>query len=97
MTKTPESADGISCRDDTISRAIAALEAEKAVLRDLVAKLWCASGCSCCRDDTAWEAASEALGELLDAPKWPDGSDGHNWYAIRDATISRAISPSEGG
>lgn len=53
-------------------------------VRDLVAKLYCASGCSCCRDDDAWDAASKALGALLDIPKYEDRS-GWDWYSVRDA------------
>ena len=53
-------------------------------LRDLVATLWCASGCSCCRDDDAWEKASHELAELLGIPKYDDGS-GYDWYSVCDA------------
>lgn len=53
-------------------------------LRDLVATLWCASGCSCCRDDDAWEKASHELAELLGIPKYDDGS-GYDWYSVYDA------------
>jgi hypothetical protein len=57
-------------------------------IRGLVAKLYCASGCSCCRDDTEWEEASEELGELLDIPKYEDGS-GRDWYTVRDEAASK--------
>ncbi|GEM_PF-5557137 len=63
-------------------------------VRTLVAKLWCASGCSCCRDDTAWNAASAALGDLFDVPKYEDGS-GYDWYAIRDAAATQASGGSD--
>lgn len=53
-------------------------------LRDLVATLWCASGCSCCRDDDAWEKASHELAELLGIPKYNNGS-GYDWYSVCDA------------
>lgn len=53
-------------------------------VRDLVATLWCASGCSCCRDDDAWEKASHELAELLGIPKYDDGS-GYDWYSVCDA------------
>lgn len=53
-------------------------------LRDLVATLWCASGCSCCRDDDAWEKASHELAELFGIPKYDDGS-GYDWYSVCDA------------
>ena len=60
------------------------LRDDRGKLRELIAKLYCASGCSCCRDDEAWEAAANALGEMLDAPEWDDKSLGRNWYAVRD-------------
>ena len=53
-------------------------------VRDLVATLWCASGCSCCRDDDAWGKASHELAELLGIPKYDDGS-GYDWYSVCDA------------
>lgn len=52
-------------------------------IREQVARLYCASGCSCCRDDDGWRAASDRLGKLLDAPMYEDGS-GYDWYAVRD-------------
>lgn len=52
-------------------------------IRDQVAKLYCAAGCSCCRDDEVWEAASERLGELLGVPRYDDGSS-VDWYSARD-------------
>lgn len=56
--------------------------------RDLVAKLYCASGCSCCRDDEGWDAASNALGALFSVPRYSDDS-GHDWRSVRDAALSR--------
>lgn len=53
-------------------------------VRGWVAKLYCAAGCSCCRNDEAWREASERLGELLGAPRYDDDS-GVDWYAARDA------------
>jgi hypothetical protein len=53
-------------------------------VRTLVAKLYCAAGCSCCRDNERWREASEELGELLGVPKYDDGS-GPDWYVVRDA------------
>lgn len=37
-------------------------------------------GCSCCRDREGHEAAANELGELLDAPKYADGS-GYDFYS----------------
>ena len=53
-------------------------------VRDLVAKLYCASGCSCCRDDEAWDDAEGQLAKLLGIPEYDDGS-GYDWYSVRDA------------
>ena len=55
-------------------------------LRDLVATLWCAGGCACCRDDDAWEKASNELAELFGVPRYEDGS-GYDWYSVRDAAL----------
>ena len=60
------------------------LRARVAETRALVAELYCASGCSCCRDDGKWYAASDALAVLLDAPRYEDDS-GVDWRSIRDA------------
>lgn len=49
-------------------------EARVAVIREQVARLHRASGCSCCRDDDAWDAAEKALAELLAIPEYADGS-----------------------
>lgn len=51
--------------------------------RALVAKLYCAGGCGCCRDDEGWEEAQAALGTLFDIPRYPDDS-GFDWYIVRD-------------
>jgi hypothetical protein len=53
-------------------------------IREQVARLYCASGCSCCQDTEKWNAASERLAKLLDVPPYKDGS-GHEWYAVRDS------------
>jgi hypothetical protein len=48
-----------------------------------VAKLYCASGCSCCRDDDNWYKSAENLANILDIPKFEDGS-GFDFYKVRD-------------
>lgn len=53
-------------------------------LRAEVIKLYCASGCSCCRDTEGWEAASNALGKMLGIEPYDDWS-GHDWYAAKEA------------
>jgi len=55
-------------------------------LRNLVAILYCASGCSCCQDTETWNATAEKLGKLLDIPVYDDGS-GYDFYTVRDAAI----------
>ena len=55
-------------------------------LRNLVAILYCASGCSCCQDTETWNATAEKLGKLLDIPAYDDGS-GYDFYTVRDAAI----------
>jgi hypothetical protein len=57
---------------------------DKEKVRDLVAKLYCAAGCSCCRDDDTWKEASETLALVLGVPAYEDGS-GFDWYSVRDA------------
>ena len=47
--------------------------AEKKKLRTMVADLFCAAGCSCCRNEKEWEAAQAALAKRLGVPKHPDG------------------------
>lgn len=59
-------------------------------LKEWVAKLYCASGCSCCRDDAGWYAASARLGDLLGAPRYEDSPDTVDWYAVRDAALNCA-------
>ena len=68
----------------SIIESEAALRTYSDAVRDLVATLWCASGCSCCRDDDAWEKASHELAELLGIPKYNNGS-GYDWYSVCDA------------
>lgn len=53
-------------------------------VRHLVAKLYCASGCSCCRNDEEWQAASDALAEIFGVPRYDDDS-GYDWLSTRDA------------
>jgi hypothetical protein len=55
-------------------------------LRDLVAALYCASGCSCCRDDDAWEKASAELGQLFNIPKYKNGY-GYDWHSVHEAAL----------
>lgn len=57
-------------------------------VREQVAKLYCASGCSCCRDDEGWNAATAALGEALVIPKYEDGS-GYDFYRVRDEAAGK--------
>lgn len=52
-------------------------------IRKLVVDLYCASGCSCCRDDEAWKKAGDELAKLLDIPPYKDGS-GFNFYKVHD-------------
>ena len=56
-------------------------------VREEVAKLYCASGCSCCRDDKAWEEAGKELARLLNIPPYEDGS-GFNFYKVRDEALN---------
>lgn len=51
-------------------------------VRRLVANLLYASGCGCCGDRDATEAAKESLGKLLRVPKYSDGS-GRDFYRYR--------------
>lgn len=49
--------------------------------RRLVAKLYCASGCECCRNEKEWDSASDALGELFGVPRTDDGY-WIDWYTV---------------
>lgn len=71
----------------TLSRQIAQVRVD-------VAKLYCASGCSCCRDDEGWSAASNALGQALAIPKYEDGS-GYNFYQICEEAAGLLGGPSK--
>lgn len=51
------------------------------IIRNEVAKLYVAAGCSCCRDDKAWEEASTKLAKLLRIPQFDDKS-GYDFYKI---------------
>lgn len=74
--------------DQLNARQTATIETYTAI-RLAVAKLYCASGCSCCRDTEGWEAASKELGELLGAEPYPDGS-GYDWHAIKRAAEGKS-------
>lgn len=63
----------------TVQAVERALERQRA----LVANLYVAAGCNCCRDEKAWQAASDQLGQLLGVPRYEDDS-GVDWYAARD-------------
>jgi hypothetical protein len=66
-----------ACTNEPPAAAYSQREADAAriaALREWVAKLHKASGCSCCRDDEGWEAASDALGALLGIPRYSDDS-----------------------
>jgi hypothetical protein len=79
----------------TLRAEIASRDAALVKARAWVSALYCASGCSCCRDDDGWEAASEVLAGLLDIPKYGDGS-GFDFYAVRDDTAAiRALATQE--
>ena len=52
-------------------------------IRKNVADLYCASGCSCCRDNEEWERASNELANLLNIPEYDDGL-GYDFYSVRD-------------
>jgi hypothetical protein len=57
-------------------------------LRELVAKLYCASGCSCCRDVEAWFAAADELAKALCIPRFADDS-GWDFWSVREAAKSK--------
>jgi len=59
------------------------LEEFKEKVKGLVAVLYCASGCSCCRDDATWEASQEALAELLGVEPYDDNS-GRDWHSVKN-------------
>lgn len=52
-------------------------------IRMLVAQLYCASGCDCCRDTDEWNRASSVLAVMLGIPAYDDGS-GFDFYKVRD-------------
>lgn len=58
-------------------------ESREAKIKALVAKMYCAAGCSCCRDTDAWNESTNALAALFDVPAYSDDS-GFDWYKIRD-------------
>lgn len=70
------------------ANSTAQLEAENAALREWVAKLYCAAGCDCCRDTDGWYEAAGKLGEMLNIPKYDDGS-GYDFYAVRDQALTQ--------
>jgi hypothetical protein len=51
-------------------------------IRQAVADYMRSEGCSCCRDTKAHEASAAKLAELLDVPKYEDGS-GYNFAPFR--------------
>ena len=51
-------------------------------IREGVANLICASGCSCCRDTDGWEEAKKLLAYILRVPKYSDGS-GYNFSKFK--------------
>ena len=55
-------------------------------VRDLVARLYCASGCDCCRDTETWETTADELARRFNIPRYDDG--GYNWYSVRDAALA---------
>jgi len=57
-------------------------------IKEQVAKLYCAAGCNCCRNDEEWSEADNTLAEMLGVPKYADGS-GNDWYAVKDALRER--------
>lgn len=89
MRQPTQSKVAAACTDriggaGVVPHGVVGVATQSDALRDLVATLWCASGCSCCRDDDAWEKASHELAELLGIPKYDDGS-GYDWYSVCDA------------
>lgn len=67
----------------------------KARVRELVVKLYCASGCSCCRNNDDWYSAARALGEMLGIPKDADDfggyGSGHDFYAAFEEYERQAL------
>jgi hypothetical protein len=57
-----------------------------------IAKLYCAGGCSCCRDDEKWFAAADVLGRLIGATRYSDNS-GYDFRAFRDAADAAQVRP----
>lgn len=57
-------------------------EAKFDEIRVLVAKLYCAAGCNCCRNVKEFDAASWKLAQLLGVPTYPDGS-GPDWFTVK--------------
>lgn len=51
-------------------------------IRELVANLLSASGCSCCRDDKGWYGNIKKLAKILKVPKYKDGS-GYDFYKFK--------------
>lgn len=50
-------------------------------IRLLVAQMYCASGCSCCRDDDEWHRTTGELAKLLDIPAYSDHS-GYEFHTV---------------
>ena len=51
--------------------------------RNLIAVLYCASGCDCCQDTDKFDESSNRLAEMFSIPKYTDGS-GYDFYKVRD-------------
>lgn len=54
------------------------LEAVRKALADYMS----AEGCSCCRNEVAYEAAKGRLAKMLEVPMYSDGS-GYDFYQFR--------------
>lgn len=52
------------------------------VIREAVADYMRSEGCGCCSDTAAHSKHANRLGELLNVPKYPDGS-GHDFKPFR--------------
>ena len=56
--------------------------ADKSEVREAVANYIASEGCSCCQSIDKHELAKTELADLLDVPKYDDGS-GHDFYQYR--------------
>ena len=55
---------------------------ERSTIRRAIADYMATEGCSCCRDIDAHESVAAILAELLDVPKYKDGS-GYDFFRFR--------------